>query len=88
MKASYMVIKDVLDAPDPETSKTLEKFAGRYKNDEELQAVYRLCLGGDTEQARLKLRGLYDSRRLESGGSHLQLKDRRHLKDHRGLEDY
>jgi hypothetical protein len=90
MKAGYQVIKEILDSIDDKEGDTVfEKFALRYKNDGELQGIYSLYVeGGNMKQVRERLISLYDIRRFRSGGTHLSLKDRRHLTDHRGMEDY
>lgn len=90
MKAGHHVIKEILDAIESgEGRRLMEKFAGRYKDDNELQGIFVHYTGGDSmDEVREQLTSLYDIRRFAAGGTHLSLKDRRHLTDHRGMEDY
>ena len=89
MKASSMVLKEILDSPEAETGRLLEKYAGRYRDDGELQGICRLHLGGSgADEVRERLKSVYDARKLGSGGTRLQLEDRRRLREHRGMEDY
>ena len=87
MEASHTIIKRIIESVDKGEQGVFEKFAGRYRHDTELQSIYELYVKGSDEVKR-KLERLFDKRRFSSGGTRLTLKDRRHFKSRRGLEDY
>jgi len=91
MKASHRVIRGIMESLDKAEGESIfEKLAARYKHDEELQRIYQIHRENtDPAETKNRLKNLHDARVIGSGGTHLQLKDRRHLTtDRKKFEDY
>ena len=86
-RATHYVIDNllgVLDKEGDELGELFEKFATRYPDDEELQAIYQEFKSDkcNLEEVKKKLKELHDLRAVEESGGgpdRLPMKDRRHF---------
>ncbi len=86
MNAGEGIIRQILDSLDD--GSVFDKFARRYRHDEELVEAHMLYeKEGASDAVRERLKKLLEKRSFTGGGTRLHFKDRRRLRRQDGMED-